>query len=269
MIVDFHVHTAPGLMPRHHTDTEIGDILNAAGIDTYVLKAHEGSTAERAVLAGNGAVGAIVLNSPVGGANPDAVKVAAALGARVAWLPTVSAQAHQAARSAPELSVHKGISFAVVPVCSGGEVLRSWYDVFDIVAEHDMVLASGHVSVDETVALFTAARSRGVQRMLVNHPLAPFLGWRERHLAQLRELGAYLELGVLADLIDTEGPTPTSYLAERYPHSLLVFGSDLGHQAYPDVKPGIGDWLAAADALLGSPLREQITESNGAGLLSR
>ena len=38
---------------------------------------------------GDGAVGGIVLNSPVGGANPDAVRLAAALGGRIVWMPTV------------------------------------------------------------------------------------------------------------------------------------------------------------------------------------
>ena len=89
-MADLHVHAAPSLLPRHGDDRATVAAERAVGFSTVVLKAHEGSTVERATCAGDGAFGGIVLNSPVGGANPDAVEVAARLGGRVAWMPTVS-----------------------------------------------------------------------------------------------------------------------------------------------------------------------------------
>lgn len=266
---DFHVHTSPGLVPRHHSDAEIGGLLNAAGVASFVLKAHEGSTAERAILAGCGAVGSITLNSPVGGANPDAVMVAASLGSRVVWLPTVSAQAHQAARDDAALAVHRGLDFRCVPVCEDGRLLDQWHDVLDVVAEHDMVLASGHVTMDEALEVFRVARRRGVQRFLVNHPMMPFLGWRKDHVDALVELGAYVEVGVLADLLAPDAESPTVHLADNYPSSLIVFGSDLGHRDYPDVEPAMEEWLLAADTALGARLVDRITSKNGEELLIR
>jgi hypothetical protein len=269
-IVDFHVHTAPSLVARHHDDTEIGAVLAANGIGTYVLKAHEGSTAERALLAGPGAVGSIVLNSTVGGANPDAVKVAAAFGARVAWMPTISAAAHQQAADSAELSVHRGLRFRKVRVTEDEHVCPEWYDVFDEIAAADMVLAAGHITVDEAVTVFRAARRRGVRRFLVNHPLLPFLGWRTEHVDQLLELGAYLELGVLADLLAGPGDeTPTRRLAAVYPASLLVFGSDLGHRDYPDVEPGLAQWMAATADDVPAEVIDRMTTTNGKELLAR
>jgi Family of unknown function (DUF6282) len=269
-IVDFHVHSAPSLVARHHDDRTIGEVLAGAGIDTFVLKAHEGSTAERALLVGGGAVGSIVLNSPVGGANPDAVKVAAAFGARVVWMPTISAEQHQRAESSPELSAYEGVRFSSVPVTKDGRVRPEWNDVFDVVASSDMVLAAGHISMDEAVEVFRAARARGVQRFLVNHPLLPFLGWRAEHVELLAEMRAYIEVGVLADLLGgSDGHTPTEQLAAAYPRSLLVFGSDLGHHKYPDVVPGVEDWLGVAAATLGGGSLERIIESNGKELLTR
>ena len=269
-IVDFHVHTSPSLVPRHHDDTTIGDVLATAGITTFVLKAHEGSTAERALLAGAGAVGSIVLNSPVGGANPDAVKVAAALGARVAWMPTISSQAHQQARSADELAVHRDLQFRTVPVTEDGRVRTEWIDVFDEVAAADMVLAAGHVSMDETVEVFRVAKQRGVQRLLVNHPLLPFLGWRDDHVDALLELGAYVELGVLADILVPAGEKSATFrLASVYPAPLLVFGSDLGHRDYPDAVPGVVDWLEATSAVLPPETVDRMTTANGKELLTR
>lgn len=268
-IVDFHVHTAPSVVPRHHNDHEIGPLLEYAGIGTYVLKAHEGTTAERAALAGGGAVGAIVLNSPVGGANPDAVAVAAQLGARVVWMPTISSETHKRNQSSSKLSAHHGVDFRAVPVCRDGAVLPEWYDVIDLVAQHDLILASGHLSMDETVKVFRLARSRGVRRLLVNHPLLEFLGWRDDHVDSLVEVEAHVEVGVLADLLgETDEEPATVRLARAYPRSLLVFGSDLGHVHYPDVGPGVGSWLERTGDALGGSTVDTITTLNGKELLS-
>lgn len=270
-VVDFHVHTAPSLVERHHHDGEILPLAAAAGIETVVLKAHEGSTAERAALLGEGAVGSVVLNSPVGGANPDAVEVAARLGARVVWMPTISSVAHQAASSSSELEVHRGVTLRTVPVTSpSGALLDEWFEVFDVVARHDLVLSSGHLTADETVVVFAAARARGVGRLVVTHPLLPFLGWRPDHCAALRELGAHLEVGVLADLLagPPEDLVATTELAATYPPELLVFGSDLGHRSYPDIEPGVNGWVRRACPVLGERHLEALMTTTGRELLA-
>jgi hypothetical protein len=89
-MADLHVHASPSLLPRHGDDATTVAAEHAVGFSTVVLKAHEGSTVERATAAGGDTFGGVVLNSPVGGANPDAVQVAARLGGRVVWMPTVS-----------------------------------------------------------------------------------------------------------------------------------------------------------------------------------
>ena len=264
-IVDCHVHTSPSLMPRRHTDGEILTLARRAGVRTVVLKAHEGSTVERARVQGEGAVGGIVLNSPVGGANPDAVRVAAALGGRIVWMPTVSAPAHVAARSSPELSVHREVRFSEVPIVIDGRVRDEWYDVIDCVAENDLVLASGHLNMDEAVTVFKLAVARGVKRLLVNHPQMPFLEWQDEHLLRFRELGARVEIGVVADRLANTAPSPTEYFLARYPRELLVFGSDLGHETFPEYVTGIRDWISALDA----SVLEAVLIDNGKELLGK
>ena len=267
-IVDFHVHSAPSLAPRHSHDPDTLIEARAAGVSRFVLKAHEGSSAERAVLLGEEAIGGVVLNSPVGGANPDAVAVAAALGARVVWLPTISSPAHIAASSNPELSPHRGIAFAEVPVVDGGKVRSEWMDVFDEIARNDMVLASGHVTMDEAVVALETARQRGVQRLVVNHPGMAFLNWRDEHLEQFRALGAHLEIGVLADILASEAGPRTEDLVAAYPHELLVFGSDLGHRDYPPIAEGIRSWVERLDPILGDTGLEMVANLSAEAMLA-
>jgi len=266
-IVDVHVHAAPSLLPRRYTDPEMAQVAKAAGLARWVLKAHHGSSVERAALAGPQTVGGVVLNSPVGGANPDAVAVAASLGGRLVWMPTISAAAHIAAHSQAALSVHRNLAFSPVPVCEGDALRSEWIPVLDLIAAHDLVLGSGHISMDETLCLFKVAVSRGVKRLLINHPLMPFLGWREEHSDAFSRLGARLEIGVLADHLSETEISPTQYLASRYPAELLLFGSDLGHTSFPDYQAGIKDWIARVEPILGQRPLEEIMTSNGQALL--
>lgn len=120
-MVDLHVHASPSLLPRHGDDLATIQSENELGFDFVVLKAHEGSTAERAAIArkklnNENIHGGLVLNSAVGGANPDAVEICARLGGRVIWMPTVSTATHKAGASSPELSVHKGFEMRQVDV---------------------------------------------------------------------------------------------------------------------------------------------------------
>jgi uncharacterized protein DUF6282 len=250
-MTDLHVHAAPSLLPRHGNDAETVAAERAVGFTTLVLKAHEGSTVERASACGDGVFGGIVLNSPVGGANPDAVEVAARLGGRVVWLPTVSARTHKAGASSPELSVHRGFELAPVDVVEDGRLRPEWFDVLDVVAAHDLVLASGHLSASETVVLFDEAARRGVQRLMVNHPMMAFLHWNGAARARLRALGAYLELGILPDLLG-DAAHSSLLLTGQYPHELLVFGGDLGHAHHAAPADAVAPWLQSLEERVGA-----------------
>jgi uncharacterized protein DUF6282 len=266
-MADLHTHAAPSLLPRHGDDRATVAAERAVGFGTVVLKAHEGSTVERAAAAGDGVFGGIVLNSPVGGANPDAVEVAARLGARVVWMPTVSARTHKAGASSPELSVHRGFELGRVDVTTeDGTVLPQWFDVLDVVAAHDLLLASGHLSADETVVLFREAKRRGVQRLLVNHPKMAFLHWNDEASTALRELGAHLELGILPDLLgDADHSSLT--LTRSYPTSLLVFGGDLGHAHHPPPGIAVAAWLVDLEKHVGTDTATAIMTTQTRSLL--
>ena len=275
-VADLHVHGAPSLVERHGLDHEVLGAHGSVGVDLAVLKAHEGSTVERAVLAarrgeatGVEVYGGIVLNSPVGGANPDAVEVAARLGGRVVWMPTVSAPAHIAASSSPELSVHRNLAFRQVDVLDdAGALAPAWRDVLDVVAAHDLVLASGHLTCAEALVLFRAAKVAGVTRMLLNHPRMPFLHWDDAAAPELAELGVVLELGILPDILTADGP-PSTTLGAVYPHDLLAFGGDLGHAHYPTMEQALPGWLADLERCVGESDTELIMTTVGRRLVRR
>jgi hypothetical protein len=266
-MTDLHVHASPSLLPRHGDDASTVAAERAVGFDTLVLKAHEGSTVERAAICGPGVFGGVVLNSPVGGATPDAVEVAARLGGRVVWMPTVSSRAHKAGATSPELSVHRGFELRPVDVTDPeGRLLPEWYDVLDVVAAHDLVLASGHLAAAETVTLFTEAHRRGVRRLLVNHPRMAFLGWDRQASEAVRGLDAHLELGILPDLLG-DADHRSLGLLDEYPPSLLAFGGDLGHAAHPGPAQAVAPWLHDLAGRVGVPTAVSIMTTQTKALL--
>jgi hypothetical protein len=265
-MTDLHAHASPSLLPRHGGDAQTVAAERALGFSTVVLKSHEGSTVERAAIAGPGVYGGVVLNSAIGGANPDAVEVAACLGGRVVWMPTVSARTHKAGAASPELSVHRGFELGPVDVVDDGVLRPEWHDVLDVIAAHDLLLASGHLSADETVVLFRQARRHGVRRLMVNHPMMAFLHWSAEAGQVLHGLGAYLELGILPDLLGDEDHASLR-LTASYPVSLLVFGGDLGHAHYPPAPVAVPPWLHSLERRVGPDAATAIMTTQTSDLL--
>ncbi len=168
---DPHVHVAPDFAPRRISDLELAARCAELGLAGFTLKSHYTATAERAAVvtaaAGDGvrACGAIVLNDAVGGLNPTAVEVAARAGARTVWLPTVSAPGEHAEveETDPEGKVPVWVRFELelraagvrpraVPVLDEERrPLPALLEVLEVIAHHDIVLATGHLSQAEII----------------------------------------------------------------------------------------------------------------------
>ena len=101
---DFRIHTGPEPDGERRTDyLEAGRNAYEAEMAGFVLMKHRQPTALAAyalnrMYPGFHAVGSIVLNTSVGGLNPDAVEASAKLGSKVVWMPTQDAETDQAPR---------------------------------------------------------------------------------------------------------------------------------------------------------------------------
>ena len=152
------------------SDLEIARIAKRAGMRGIVLKNHFTMTADRAWLAmqevpGLEIFGGVALNHSVGGLNAEAVRQLAAFSGgrgKVVWLPTFDAEFWMTRAGDPGPSV---------PVMRDGAMDPALGEIFDLVAEHDLVLALGHSSPEEVLALIPEARRRGVEHVLVTHGL--------------------------------------------------------------------------------------------------
>jgi hypothetical protein len=191
--VDFHCHTGPDTGPRAMNSFAAVRQLRDAGLRGVVLKHHFMPTSALAQLAmeevgGIEVFGGLVLNRSAGGINAEAVRRMAQVTGkrgRVVWLPTFDAEHH--------VRVF-GEKRPAVAVVRDGHPVPAMAEVFQVIAENDLVLATGHSAPEESLLLLEAARRAGVKRLLVTHALTT--RWRvdADQLKAMAALGAMIEL---------------------------------------------------------------------------
>lgn len=207
---DLHVHAGPDVMPRKCDDFELAERTLQSGMKGCVLKSHYFCTAERARVVnkahpGINMVGAVSLNNAVGGLNWVAVEMAARAGAKIVWMPTVDADNEQEhfrkhkpeklpywAKVQLELAA-KGKMQDGISILAGGQLKPEVVRILDIIAEYNMILATGHLGRTEVFALVKAARERNVKNIIVSHPDFPSTALTKEEQKELAQLGAYME----------------------------------------------------------------------------
>ena len=210
--VDVHVHISPDVVERRIDDVGLARRCEEVGLAGFILKSHYTSTAERAsvvraVVPGIAALGALVLNRAIGGMNPLAVEIAAREGARVVWMPTTDslAEREHLAHQPPGANLPvwakvqaefagRGIESAPVPTLGeDGELTPETRLVLEVVAEHGLVLATGHLGREEVFAIVAAAREAGVEHVVVTHPDFPAQDCSVEEQLELAGMGAWIE----------------------------------------------------------------------------
>lgn len=208
---DNHMHIAPDVVPRIVDDITLARRFAELGMAGFQLKSHYTSTAERAsvvqaAVPGVQVLGAIVLNRAVGGLNPLAVEIAAREGARTVWMPTVDSVNESHEREAPpgakvpvwvrlQLELREqGVEIEPVPVVDAtGAVLPETRAVLERVAQHGMVLATGHLGRDEIFTVVDAALEAGITQIVITHPEFPSQNLSVEDQVELAARGALLE----------------------------------------------------------------------------
>jgi hypothetical protein len=195
---DLHVHCPPDVVPRAQDGLALARDARRAGMAGMLLKDHTAPTVGRVQVLnqvspdGPRFLSALVLNPPVGGLNPFAVEAALREGVDVVYLPTYSAR-HQIAVLGPEAFApaypRPRDGWPGIAVTGDAGALRpEVLAILDLIARHDAVLATGHLSPEEVLAVLSAARERGVRRMIVTHASWSVPGMS---IAQQREAVGY------------------------------------------------------------------------------
>lgn len=251
---DLHVHSAPDVLPRKMDDIEMAKRIEESGMAGYAIKSHYFCTSERAQLIRQmfpacDAVGTMTLNSSVGGINPSAVEMAGRSGAKLIWFPTCDSAHERAyvlsgqykkqpywATIVQEMAADGNAAPTVTVLDEKGGLTEEAYTVLKVMAKYDMILATSHMSHEETFALVEGAAKMGLKKIIITHADFPTTFYTIEEQKKLVDYGAYIEhcyttwatgkvdLGVTLEQIKAIGPDH------------VILATDLGQKTaiYPD-----------------------------------
>lgn len=195
--VDNHVHACPHINGRSIDVFQAVQQAAHAGMRAIGLMDNFANSSGIAALAnrhlghlGVEVFGGLIMEPAAGGVSADAVRIALKLGydapgdgARFISLPTHHTRhiASMENRAADYVS-------ACLAIPDSGPLPDPLPDIFDLVAEADVVLNTGHLSGPEALRTVEAARKHGVARILV-----PASHYDAATVRDLTEMGAHVE----------------------------------------------------------------------------
>lgn len=253
--VDIHVHAGPSIAKRKVDTADMLANAQAAGYRAFLTKDHYFPSMMGAEMVekhlGNGttrALSCICLNNAVGGINVHAVDAACGMGAKIVFMPTVSAQNH--------LNHHKKTGFVgagklkvpetpIYYLDGSGELKPEAVAVLEYLKEHhpEVVLGTGHGSPAEISKLIDKAAELGLTKILVNHPFFHIDATVDQ-MVHWADQGAYIELNavVFNDVEPASHHLPIEVAQEvldRVGYQRMVLDSDLGQNVYVEPVAGL------------------------------
>lgn len=232
---------------------EAGEALRQEGMGGAVLKSHYFSTVPFVKMAHergfDNVWGSVTLNHYLGGLNPFALR--ASLGMqhngrqllKMVWMPTVHAAAHLAVRKAdgekydvpPEWTggLITGTPVEQVPpIClTDGTVQKDLKEILRIIADNDLILATGHISKEEVFHVVPLARSLGVEKIILTHPAYETTELTVEEILRLTALGGvYAEESYALMPIDDLTPTDVAAYIRGVGAEHTIMTTDLGQR---------------------------------------
>jgi hypothetical protein len=259
-------------MKRKIDDISLAKRFAELKMGGFVIKSHYTPTAERAALARQivpevDAKGAITLNGSVGGLNAMAIEILARGGGQYVWFPTVDSRNERASvarapeGAKPPMWFHiqqdlkaKGIQSPTVELFDeAGKPLPDLLDVLDVIATHDLTLATGHISGEESRLLVPLAKERGVKRIVVTHPEFTSQRISVDIQKELAAAGALLERCVTTPMTGKVDWDVWLNNMRECGVENSVAGSDLGQPFNPPIEDGLA---IIADVMLDNGFTE-------------
>ena len=151
---------------------------------------------------------------------------------KVVWLPTLDAE---------YFVTTDGSDLPYVSVVTDGKPAPELAEIFQIIAENDLVLATGHSSPDEVLLLLPEARSLGVRNILITHVLSQ--NPTREQIERMVDHGAIMELvypGVRRFTIEDYVEVITAIGAQHF-----LISSDLGQYLNPLHTDGLKAFIDA------------------------
>lgn len=237
--VDMHMHPGPAGGPCRLDAIEAARQAQQAGMRAIVLKSHAYTAAVACIVSqlvpGIKVIGSLCLDYEIGGLNFHALENAARLGAKIVWMPTFSsANSINKMRALGVPLEGDGISI----IDGAGRLVPEMGRILSLIKQYDMVLATGHISPQETFALIEEAKRMGIRKFIITHPTDKEFAEKLLSLEELKELarmGAFIEFTLVGMLPNEFGhdPAEVARTIQSIGAAHCIISTDLGQPQNP------------------------------------
>ncbi len=272
--IDMHVHIGPELLMRRYSPQSLAEEARREGIGVVMKNHFQPTTGWVSQLRRDDdavpLIGSVALNYGAGGIDDHGVRAALSGWKRdvlqpdpdperfVVWMPTVCAEAHLNITKRRDIMLEWGVKEEHTRLFAPGEGIRivdaagqpipGLARALAIIARHDLVLASGHLSHDETILLVRLAHEAGVKRIVLTHPLFQSTELEPATVARLwRDYGAYSELCFVNLAMDNLAISQYAELIEAVGPEGCILSSDVGQPFSPPVGEALREYFEALE----------------------
>jgi len=244
--IDLHFHIGPEIIPRKYDIKQLID-AEKGNIGGFVLKNHFYSTSKLIKNIGNSKglnlYGSITLNNYVGGLNDEAIALTAQSvdNPIIVWFPTINAKnflTKSEFEIAPEWVNNK--NFIPKKSCNVDPVELNENKVVNalkVIKKYNAVLATGHISWQESVDLVEKAVKNNISRIIITHPIYQQIDMPIKIQKKLAGKGCFIEHCYSMYSIDKISIQKIAGQIKEVGCKSVVISSDMGQLFSP--KPSI------------------------------
>jgi hypothetical protein len=253
---DIHVHAAPDVVPRATDVVQLAKEANEQKMAGILIKDHTTSTTGRAFVLNRLLDGtchffsSLALNPPVGFINSQAVESALRSGTDIIFFPTYGAENHikrwglgKPPTAFPVSSDDKkGFSLLDGKV----KIKHDVNSILKLIAEHDAVLGTGHLSPEEVLELIKLAKKAGVKRIVVTHASESVVDMVPDQQKEAAQMGAMIEHCFFAVTDSCPGKIQLEEIRDQIRYvgiSSCILSSDFGQVTNPHPIEGFAYYL--------------------------
>ena len=260
---DLHVHSGPALVARGVDHVEAARVCAQAGMRAIVIK-------DQHVPSGNvcqivqkyfikeeenfNIFGSLILGNTQGGINPAVVEAAIGYDSKIVWMPVLAAQYHKdrvaimsetATKTLPKSKVALKFNPPMTILNEDGKLLPQVADVCKLIADANIVLATGHLNPKtEVPLLLDEALKQGVKKIVITHP-EYFKDHTYEEMREYAKAGFYME-HILATIYSNKQNYDDLFaLIRNNGAESVIISSDLGQVGRPNPVDGLIAFIEA------------------------
>jgi hypothetical protein len=220
-VIDMHVHIGPEFLRRKYSAETLAAEARREGFGVVMKNHFQPTTAQVSQIRRPddkvALVGSVALNFGCGGVDDHGVRSALSGWKRdvtaadpdperfVVWMPTLCCEAHLRCYNRHDLSEDWGVKAKYTKFYAEGagysldaantDKMAALRRALQVIADNDLILATGHFDRNETLTLVKTAYEMGIRRIIMTHPLFQSTELDPKTMSRMWEqYGAYSEL---------------------------------------------------------------------------